>query len=103
MLLAPLICHLLLVQAPQASVSGVVRDGESSAPLAEAVVALPDLDRSTLSDSLGRYRFLDVPPGPQHLTVRRIGYAPRTLHAFAPERGALRIDISLQAIPMRLS
>ena len=96
------ISQLLVAQAPPASIIGVVRDGESGAPLADAVVTLPDLDRSTPTDSFGRYRFAGVPPGPQHLTVRRIGYAPRTLHAFAPDEGALEIDISLQAVPMHL-
>jgi hypothetical protein len=94
---------LLLVQSPQASVRGVVRDAESGVPLSGAVVVLSDLDRSVVTDSAGSYRFTDVPPGPQHLAVRRIGYAARTLHAFVPEQGTLRIDISLEAAPMRLS
>ena len=95
---------LLLVQGPtpQPSITGVVWDGESGARLADAVVALPDLNRSVTTDSLGRYRFPDLPPGPQHLTVRRIGYAPRTLHAFVPDQGPLEIDISLQPAPMHL-
>src|SRR5918994_1722427 len=94
---------LLLVQAPQTSITGVVWDGESGARLADALVALPDLNRTVTTDSLGRYRFHDLPPGPQHLTVRRIGYAPRTLHAFAPGDGDLQIDISLEPIPLRLA
>ena len=96
--------HLLFsTQATPPSIAGVVRDGETGAPLAGAVVELPDLDRSSATDSLGRYRFPDVPPGPQHLSVRLIGYAPRTLHAFAPDQGELRIDISLQPVPLQLT
>ena len=93
---------LLLAQTPQASIAGVVRDAESGAPLADAMVALPDLNRSVTTDSLGHYRFHDLPAGPQHLTVRRIGYALRTLHAFVPDQGLLEIDISLQPAPMHL-
>jgi hypothetical protein len=93
---------LLVVQAAQSGVVGVVRDAHSGEPLAGAVIALTDLDRAVLSDSLGRYVLEAVPPGPQHLTVRRIGYASRTLHALVPGRGQLEINIALQAAPVLL-
>jgi carboxypeptidase family protein/TonB-dependent receptor-like protein len=93
---------LLLVQASQASVAGTIRDGESGQPLGNAAVALADLSRSTLTDSSGRYSFTDVPPGPQHLTIQRIGYAPRTLHALVPAEGRLYLDITLHPVPTRL-
>jgi hypothetical protein len=103
MLLALLVTHLLLAQTPQSAVAGVVRDGENGRALPDAEVSLPDLNREAVTDSLGRYRFSGVPPGPQHLTVRRIGYQPRMLHAFVPERGLLQIDLSLHPVPMRLA
>lgn len=93
---------LLIVQATQSSVAGVIRDGESGHPLADAIVALTDLDRSVVSDSSGRYLFRDVPPGPQHLSIHRIGYAPRTLHALVPGEGRLQIDVTLHPVPLRL-
>src|SRR5919206_3246385 len=96
---------LLLVQAAQPlqpAVVGTIRDGESGQPLDHAIVALADLDRSVVSDASGRYSFLDVPPGPQHVTVRRIGYSPRTLHALVPREGELEINIFLRAAPMHL-
>jgi hypothetical protein len=103
MLLTLLATRLLfLVQAIQSSVAGVIRDAESGRPLADAVVELGDLHRSVTSDSLGRYRFVDVPPGPQHLSVRRIGYAPRTMHALVPGEGQLQIDLTLEPVPLRL-
>ncbi|HEX6434628.1 MAG TPA: TonB-dependent receptor, partial [Gemmatimonadales bacterium] len=102
-MLVSLLTALVFAQAPQSSIAGVVRDGESGSPLRDAEVSLPDLSRLVLTDSLGRYRFAEVPPGPQHLTVRRIGYSPRTLHAFAPADGLLQIDISLDPVPLRLA
>jgi hypothetical protein len=93
---------VLQVQATAPSIAGTIRDGESGRPLADAIVVLADLDRSVISDSTGRYLFLDVPSGPQHLTVHRIGYAPRTLHALVPGDGRLQIDISLHPVPMQL-
>jgi hypothetical protein len=94
--------YVLFAQATPSRIAGLVRDAESGRPLAEATVALPDLNRTVTTDSLGRYGFTGVPPGPQHLTVRRIGYAPRTLHALVPNQGRLQIDLSLQPIPLQL-
>ena len=65
---------LLLAQTAQATVTGVVRDVESGEPLASAVVALPDIERTVISDEQGRYAFTGVPAGPQHVTVRRIRF-----------------------------
>ena len=58
---------VLAVQASQASVAGTIRDGESGAPLPDAVVTLTDVDRAALSDGSGRYGLSAVPPGPLHL------------------------------------
>ncbi|HZI73852.1 MAG TPA: TonB-dependent receptor [Gemmatimonadales bacterium] len=102
MLLGLLAAGHLITQGTQAQIAGVVRDAETGRPVAEAVVDLPDLDRLVVTDSLGRYRFSDLSPGPQHLTVRRIGYAPRTLHALVPSDGRLQIDIALHPVPVRL-
>lgn len=44
----------------------------------------------------------DVPPGPQHLAVRCVGYVPRTLHAFVPPAGELQISLWLHAAPLAL-
>ncbi|MFL5493599.1 MAG: carboxypeptidase regulatory-like domain-containing protein [Gemmatimonadales bacterium] len=93
---------LLVLQATQPTVAGTIRDGESGAPIARATVALADLDRSVVTDSAGRYRFSAVPSGPQHLTVRRIGYGPRTLDALVPGEGELEINVALRPVPMQL-
>jgi hypothetical protein len=93
---------LLAAQAAPASVVGTVRDGETDVPIRGAVVLLSDLDRATLTDTAGHYLLRDVGTGPQHLTVRVLGYAERTLHALVPRSGQLEINISLrpQAIPL---
>lgn len=93
---------LLLGQMAQATVTGVIRDLESGEPLASAVVALTDVERTVISDVQGRYSFNAVPAGPHHVTVRRIGYSPRALHALVPTRGELQINITLAAVPVRL-
>ncbi len=93
---------LAAVQATQATIAGTVRDGHTDAPIAGAIVALPDLDRSTATDAGGRYVLDAIPAGPQHVAVRFIGYAPRTLHALVPREGELRLNISLRPEPLRL-
>jgi Carboxypeptidase regulatory-like domain len=91
-----------VVFAMQGAVVGMVRDGDSGLPLAGAVVALPDAERTTTTGLDGRYALPKVPAGPQHLAVRMIGYAPRSLHALVPAEGRLEIDVSLRSEPTRL-
>lgn len=93
---------LFALQATQATVAGAVRDQDTGEAIAGATVALSDLDRATLTAASGRYVLPLVPPGPQHLTVRAIGFAPRTLHALVPQSGQLDINITLRRLPFRL-
>ncbi|HEU5041497.1 MAG TPA: TonB-dependent receptor, partial [Gemmatimonadales bacterium] len=93
---------LLALQSGAATVAGVVRDEATGAPVAGAIVALPDLDRSVTADAAGRYRLDAVPAGPQHIAVRFIGYAPRVLHLLVPATGALEVGLALRAEPLRL-
>jgi Carboxypeptidase regulatory-like domain/TonB-dependent Receptor Plug Domain len=93
---------VLAVQAGQPAVAGTIRDGESGAPLSGAVVTLTDADRSVVTNAEGRYRLEATDAGPQHLSVKRIGYEPRTVHALVPGDGVLRLDLSLNPRPLRL-
>jgi hypothetical protein len=84
-------------------VTGTVRDGDTGRPLPGAVAVLGDAGlTTTVTDSTGRYVFRDVPAGPQHLAVRHMGYAERTLHALVPRSGRLEIDLALTPDPIRL-
>jgi hypothetical protein len=93
---------LLALQAGPATLVGTVRDGESGQPLSGVLVALTDLDRAVLTDSAGRYGLHAVPAGPQHITVRLLGYGKRTLHALVPREGQLEINIALSPEPIPL-
>ncbi|MGH7462391.1 MAG: carboxypeptidase regulatory-like domain-containing protein, partial [Longimicrobiales bacterium] len=70
--------------------------------LSGAVVMMADLDRVAVTDASGRYVFRGVAAGPQHISVRSIGYAPRTLHALVPRAGMLEINVALRAEPIPL-
>lgn len=93
---------LVSLQSAGATVTGSVQDETTGNPLPNAVVSFTDLNRAVVTGSDGRYRLASVPAGPQHITVRYIGYAPRTLHAIVPRDGELRISVSLQPVPLRL-
>jgi len=93
---------LLALQFPQASLVGTVRDEATGIPIAGALVSLPDLGRDTTTDAGGRYVLSDVPPGPQHVLIRYIGYTQHALHALVPPSGSLEIDVALRAQPVRL-
>ncbi len=93
---------LAAAQAAGGGVVGTVTDAASGAPISGAIVALSDLDRVIVSDAQGRYVVRDVPAGPQHISVRRLGFMPRVLHALVPRLGDVVIDIALERIPVRL-
>jgi len=93
---------LLAVQVSQAGVAGTIRDELTGEPLAEAVVALSELDVRVVTDASGRFAFVGLTPGPHHLTVARHGFEARTLHALIPRTGTVALDISLRPVPLEL-
>jgi hypothetical protein len=93
---------LAIAQATPSGVKGTVTDRDTGVPVAGALVSLPDLDRAVVTDAGGRYRLPSVASGPQHVTVRRIGYEPRTFHALVPRQGDVEIHIALRRRPTLL-
>ena len=97
-----LLAAVVALQAPQASVVGIVRSADSGDPIRGVEVTLTDLDRTTVTDASGAYELRNTPAGPQHIGLRRIGYSTRTLHALVPGGGELEINFSLTIDPVRL-
>jgi hypothetical protein len=65
--------------APErATITGVVRDGVTGAPVVAAAVRLAPIGRATVTDSEGAFRMTDVPAGTYEWTVVAIGYVPLT-------------------------
>ncbi|MEO5579667.1 MAG: carboxypeptidase regulatory-like domain-containing protein, partial [Gemmatimonadaceae bacterium] len=91
---------VLALQGGPASVTGVIRDADAGSVISGAIVSLPELNRTTASDADGRYTIAAVPAGPHHISVRKIGYAARTLHAFVPVSGTLEINVSILLLPV---
>jgi hypothetical protein len=90
------------LQVSGGTIVGTISDAATGAPIAGAEVTLTDLGRVVLADARGRYVVRDVAPGPQHVSVRHLGYAPRLLHALVPRIGEVAIDIRLERAPQRL-
>ena len=64
------------------TVQGEVLDNANGVPVAVAIVAIPALNRSAVTDELGYFRFEDIPPGHYPIRVMRLGY--ETLDAEVP-------------------
>jgi len=57
------------------TLAGEVVDADSGEPIEGASLLLHDLGQSSISNELGRFTFLSLPPGPHVLRVSRLGYA----------------------------
>jgi len=60
----------------QSELQGPVLADGSRRPVANAEVAVPRLELRTVTDSLGRYRLSNVPPGAHLVVTRAVGYRP---------------------------
>ena len=75
MLIAAPIMPLLAQQPTDATLSGVVRSRSDDRPVEGAIVALPELSRSTTTNARGEFRFVGLPSGRWLVTARAIGFA----------------------------
>ncbi len=97
------VTHPSSTLASRASITGLVRDAETAGLLPGSVVEVADCARATATDSTGRYLLGDLAPGSHEITVRRIGYAPRSFEALVPETGSLEINVALTPEPIRMA
>lgn len=64
----------LLSLAQTGSITGAVTDANTLKPVALATVSITNTDKSTLTDSLGRYRIQGVVPGTYTINVSVVAY-----------------------------
>lgn len=84
--------------APRQTVKGVVTDAASGAPISYASVILSNADRKigVTSDSLGRFRFTDIPIGRYDILVSFLGYEPTVVkELLLTSAKEVRCDIAL--------
>ena len=74
----------------QSELQGRVLADTARRPVANAEVSIPKLDRRTMSDSLGRYRLLNVSPGEHLVITRAVGFRPdSSLTTFEPNEAVV--------------
>ena len=99
---------LLAVQVPtHGTIEGVVRGYEqtSGRTLAFATVeaATPGGHRTAAADSLGRYRFEDLPAGLVRLRISHPGHRSARVDVQVPAGGTVSLDVDLERRPILLS
>ncbi|MDT8436557.1 MAG: TonB-dependent receptor [Gemmatimonadota bacterium] len=101
-LLASVTLQSVQVSGSAALLGGTVRDAADGRPLGGAVVTLVGTSHSTTTDSTGRYRFRDVPPGVRRLRALRIDYRPLEIRLDVPDGGVIEVDFRLSVRPVSL-
>ncbi|MBS1271956.1 MAG: Protein oar [Candidatus Marinimicrobia bacterium] len=87
------ICTAQAVTA--ATISGFVKDGETTDPLAYANVVLKGTQQGATTDQRGYYVIHNVSPGTYTVTVSYIGYASEDTTVQANAGSQLRVDFNL--------
>ena len=82
--------------------TGRVLDATTGAAVMQAVVTIEGAQVSAVSDTAGRYRLGGVPPGPQVLLARRIGYAPARVSITASAGAVIVQDIRMAGTVLRV-
>jgi len=82
-------------ERPGAVITGRVVVVSGNVPVAGVVVSVEGTLLQSISDSAGRYRLSGVPPGPQVLLARRIGYAPTRIPVTVPPTGNVVRDVAM--------
>ncbi len=102
---APLLLPAAGAQSgPTGKVSGRIIDATTGQGIAEAGVQIVGTTAGAQSGLDGRYTLLRVPAGTLTLTVRRLGYAQKTVTGLiVPAGGTLEQDISLGAANIQLT
>lgn len=86
--------------AQKVSVRGVVRD-TAGAPIADADVSIPAAHLLTRSNDAGAFALDRVPVGHAELSVRRLGYVPKTFQLDISAGGdSLAVEMATQALEL---
>jgi len=75
-------------------IAGRLLDADTGAPIAAALVSIPALDISTLTNTDGTFHLV-VPAGSHTFEIRHIGYGTRTTEVEAPD-GTLSLEIRIE-------
>ncbi len=89
--------------ANRATVTGVVRDVQSGAPVVGVNVSVPRTSLQTTTDAEGRYTLRNVPFGHQAIDARRVGFSPAHDENVQVDREQVVHDITLTQVALSLA
>jgi hypothetical protein len=78
------------------AISGTIRDSTGT-PIPGVEVVLLQMQGAVHSDSVGAFRFTNIPAGKRQLHFRRLGFAPKSLDAEISEGRTLALNVVLEA------
>ena len=99
LLVVPSAAYAQIVTPSAATVSGVVLDAESGAPLRSAIVSIPSRSRAVLSADDGTFQLRSVPVGTHVFRVRQFGYRDLEQVVVVTEGGTL-LELRLDPAPV---
>lgn len=82
-------------QAYAAALNGIVRDAETSAPVAYASVRIAELNTGAITDDSGTFSFPSVPDGSYTVKVSFTGYALASVAVTVPAASPLEIRLKV--------
>jgi hypothetical protein len=88
---------LFLQLSEPARIRGLVRDGSTGRPLADAAIRIEGTRLGAFTGRDGTFAFRGVPPGEVVLSVELIGYGRRQARLGA--EGGARVDVTLDLLP----
>jgi len=89
--------------AAQSSIAGRVLDDSTSKPIAGVELLIQALDRRTVTDTAGAFRFDNLTSGIHFVLVRRIGFRPVQLRAILVADDTLETTVKLTAAAVELA
>ena len=89
--------------ARHATIAGRVVEAATGRPIGSVVIAVEGLSLISMSDSTGHYQLSNVPPGPQVLSARRLGFALARVPLTVPNAGSLTVEIAMAAVALRMN
>lgn len=90
-----LVPSALVAQAQVGTVVGTVRSTQTQQPIASAQVSIAGTNLGAVTGQDGRFRILNVPAGPQTLSVRRIGFDAHTRQIQVPAGDTVSVTVDL--------
>jgi len=84
----------------QIHLSGSLMDSETSMPIVGATVYIPKLEKGTVTDLDGKFRFSGLAEGTYDLVISSLGYSSTTIKVEVPSETDLKVLLNPTAIEM---